>query len=110
VSKVRLSKQELKLQNSSKKGFGTFLAFIAITVILSYAIYLLVTTQSEIAQKKAELREIQLQAQAVIAENERLERYTNEENRHEYIEQIARDILGYSFPDEKIYYIVPDGE
>ena len=43
----------------------------------------------------------------LLTENEQLERYSNEQYRMDYIEEIAREELDYSYADEKIYYFVP---
>lgn len=63
--------------------------------------------QFEIMQKKAELNEINNSLETILVSNEQLKRYYAEENRKEYIEQIARDQLDYSYPDETVYYFVP---
>lgn len=63
--------------------------------------------QFEIMQKKAELNEINSSLETILVSNEQLKRYYAEENRKEYIEQIARDQLDYSYPDETVYYFVP---
>ncbi len=42
-----------------------------------------------------------------MVSNEQLKRYYAEENRKEYIEQIARDQLDYSYSDETVYYFIP---
>lgn len=67
----------------------------------------LVSMQFEIAKKKSELNEINNSLEAVLVSNEQLKRYYAEENRKEYIEQIARDQLDYSYSDETVYYFVP---
>ncbi|MCM1055021.1 MAG: septum formation initiator family protein [Bacteroides sp.] len=67
----------------------------------------LISMQLEIAQKKSELNEINSSLETVLVSNEQLKRYYAEENRKEYIEQIARDQLDYSYADETVYYFVP---
>lgn len=61
----------------------------------------------EIIQKQAELEEINLQLENLNVKNEQLRHYSSNENRMEYIEQIARDQLDYSHSDETVYYFIP---
>ena len=61
----------------------------------------------EIIQKQAELDEINLQLENLNVENAQLRHYSSNENRLEYIEQIARDQLDYSHSDETVYYFIP---
>ena len=80
--------------------------------LLLFAVFVLVVAQLvsmrfEIAKKKAELNEINTSLEAIMVSNEQLKRYYAEENRKEYIEQIARDQLDYSYADETVYYFVP---
>ncbi|MBD5081695.1 MAG: septum formation initiator [Ruminococcaceae bacterium] len=61
----------------------------------------------EIRQKEAELELISQQLNDINVQNEQLRHYSSNENRMEYIEQIARDQLDYSHSDETVYYFVP---
>lgn len=81
--------------------------FFTLSIILGFAVFNIVSMQIEIVQKNNELTRINSQLSDINAENEQLEHYLDEENRDEYIEQIARDELDYSYPEERIYYFVP---
>ena len=96
----------LSKQKSEKKHRHFFLG-LGVTLIVGYAVIYLVVMQVEIAQKSNEYESIRAQRLAIEAENEQLERYSSDEYRSEYIEEIARGDLDYSYPDEKIYYFVP---
>ena len=67
----------------------------------------LLSMRFEIAKKKSELNAMNTSLEAIMVSNEQLKRYYAEENRKEYIEQIARDQLDYSYSDETVYYFVP---
>lgn len=97
----------MSLKLKSEKKHKSFLLGIGVTLIVGYAVFTLISMQVEIAQKTAEYENIHAQRIAIEAENEQLERYSADENRSEFIEEIARDDLDYSYPDEKIYYFVP---
>ncbi|MBO5266782.1 MAG: septum formation initiator family protein [Ruminiclostridium sp.] len=77
------------------------------TMVFIYAVVVFVSTQVEIAQKTAEYEELSSKLVQVKTENEQLRRYSSTEYRLDYIEEIARDELDYSYADEKIYYFVP---
>ncbi|MDR1753817.1 MAG: septum formation initiator family protein [Eubacterium sp.] len=83
------------------------MSYLVFLVIVGYAAFLLISTQIEISEKNAEYEDIHSQLLDVELSNERLSHYANDENRTEYIEEIARDKLGYAHPQEKIFYIVP---
>ena len=80
-----------------------FAGFLA----LAYAVINLVAMQVEISQKSAEYDALSEKLMNVRTENELLERYTSDEYKMGYVEEIARENLDYSYSDEKIYYFVP---
>ncbi len=74
---------------------------------LLYAVVTLISIQVDIAQKSTEYEELSVKLNQIQTENEQLERYSSDEYRLDYIEEIAREELEYSYADEKIYYFVP---
>lgn len=101
-------KKEMSLkQKSEKKHRRSFLFAFVTAAALIYAVVSLVSTQVAIAQKTAEYEELSGKLVQVKTENEQLRRYSSTEYRLDYIEEIARDELDYSYADEKIYYFVP---
>lgn len=101
-------KKEMSLKQKSEKKYrrSFFFALIA-TATLIYAVVLLISTQVSIAQKTTEYEELSAKLVQIKTENEQLKRYSSTEYRLDYIEEIARDELNYSYADEKIYYFVP---
>ncbi|MCM1298789.1 MAG: septum formation initiator family protein [Firmicutes bacterium] len=75
--------------------------------IVGFILVNIISMQIEISQKKSELDSINNELNSVLVSNEQLKRYTSDENKMEYIEQIARDQLDYSYSDETVYYFVP---
>ncbi|MCL2086485.1 MAG: septum formation initiator family protein [Oscillospiraceae bacterium] len=100
---MMLSKQK------SKKG-DVVLSFFVFGFIMAIAFFLYISNLTEHANKIAELEKIESELLAIEQANERLERYTLEENRAEYIEEIARTRLNLAHPQERIFHIVPAGE
>lgn len=91
---------------SEKKRSPLILRLLLFAVFV-FVLAQLVSMQFEIAKKRSELNEINTSLDAIMVSNEQLKRYYAEENRNEYIEQIARDQLDYSYSDETVYYFVP---
>lgn len=94
-----------KLKSEKKRSsfiLGTALFAVAVFVVVEF-----VSMQIEILQKNSELEQISANLAALEVSNEQLKRYCAEENRMEYIEQIARDQLDYSYADETVYYFIP---
>ena len=96
-----LSKRKLEKKNSP------ILFYLALTAILVFALVQVISMQVEISSAKSELDSISNELNSVLVANEQLRRYSSDENRMEYIEQIARDQLDYSYSDETVYYFVP---
>ena len=94
-------------QKSGKRAKLPFIFGFAAVVVVIYAVISLISMQVEIAQKTAEYNELSARLYELKTENEQLERYASEEYKMGYVEQIAREELDYSYPDEKIYYFVP---
>jgi len=77
-------------------------------LIAGYAVFLLISTQIEIREKRNELDVLSASLTEVRTANEQLERYLrSEEYLAEYMETIARGKLSYAHPRERIYYIMP---
>lgn len=94
-------------RKSEKKRKPSFFMGLLCAAALVYAVVTLVSTQVDIAQKSAEYEELSAKLEQIRTENEQLERYSSDEYRIDYIEEIAREELEYSYADEKIYYFVP---
>lgn len=68
-----------------------------------YIVVCLVNSQLDITKKKAELESIQEKIVNQGVENKNLERIINSDEDDEYIEKLAREKLGFAYPDERIY-------
>ncbi|MDR2558466.1 MAG: septum formation initiator family protein [Oscillospiraceae bacterium] len=86
----------------------TFIPYFIFLLIVGYAVFLLISTQVEIQEKRGEYEALSARLTEVRAANEQLERYLrSEEYLAEYMEMIARGKLSYAHPRERIYYILP---
>ncbi len=74
--------------------------------VLGFAVYVtvsLIGMQVEVTSKRRELLALQQNVEQQKLINAETERMLDGENDKEYIERIARDKLGYAYPDEKIF-------
>lgn len=99
--------EQTLIENKFKKKHESFITYIVLTLIVGYAAFLLISTQTEISQKQNQYENLHTQLTDIETVNDQLERYTEEENRAEYMEEVARDKLDYAHPRERIYYIIP---
>lgn len=97
-------------RKSGKSVKIPFIFAFAGLVALAYAVINIVVMQVEISQKTAEYDALADKLYALRTENELLERYTSDEYKMGYVEEIARENLDYSYSDEKIYYFVPSND
>lgn len=98
----------MPLKQKSGKSFRLpFIFAFAGLLALAYAVINIIAMQVEISQKSAEYDELSEKLYAIRTQNELLERYTSDEYKMGYVEEIAREQLDYSYSDEKIYYFVP---
>ena len=95
------------LKLKSEKKHKTFILFFALFVVAVFIVGKLCIMHEDIKLKEAELEQINQKLNDINVQNEQLKHYSSNENRMEYIEQIARDQLDYSHSDETVYYFVP---
>ena len=93
-----------------KKNSRSFILTLAIVAVMGYFVISLVSLQMDIRDKQQEVAEISQVRQEKQAENEELESFLTEGDESSYIERIARDVLGYVLPGERVYYDISSGE
>lgn len=76
---------------------------IAAVVFGIYLLYSLISDQTKIAQKKAELEELRTTYTEELIRNEELQKTVESYGTDEFIEEQAREKLGYAYEDEHFY-------
>ena len=89
-------------KKGTKKRRSIFLRLILIG-LLCYGLISFFMLQMDLAQKDQELQEINKKIQTQQQTNEELKTMLGEEHYSEYIARIAREKLGYVYPDERIF-------
>ncbi len=95
----------LKHKLEKKRSSAAF--YLILITVLAIVFINIMAMKIEITRKQLELEAINDDLNAINIENEQLKRYCSNENRMDYIEQIARDQLDYSHSDETVYYFIP---
>lgn len=88
-----------------KRKRSIILSFCIIVLCAFFAISLISITK-RINETKAEIRDVQAQYAEQVKENEKLGKVVDSGDKDEYVEEIARDKLGYVKPGEHVYYNV----
>lgn len=86
-----------------KKTYSTILT-VAFAALVCYFVIALISLQSDIKEQKEQIADINAQADAQSADNRELDNLLNDSDLDSYVERIAREELGYVFPDERVYY------
>ena len=97
-------------KNKEKKNSRSFILTLAIIAVMGYFVISLISLQMDIRDKQREVTEAQQVQQEKQAENEELEQFLTDGDESSYIERIARDVLGYVLPGERVYYDISSGE
>lgn len=79
--------------------FRTLVLFVAVV----YLMVSLISAQFELMTQKREYENLVRQQEKIQEQVDETQRLADQEDKSEYIEQIARDKLGYAYPGEKIY-------
>lgn len=79
--------------------FRTLVLFLAVV----YLTVSLIGAQFELMTQKREYENLVRQQEKIQEQVDATQRLADQEDKSEYIEQIARDKLGYAYPGEKIY-------
>ena len=89
-------------QNKNKKRVG-LTAKIFIAVFAIYAAFTLVSLQVQINAKNQQQEKLKVQLESQKLANAQLEAMINGGNNKEYVADIARDMLDYVVPGEKVF-------
>lgn len=92
----------MKTQEQKKPGKGIILKLIAVGFAL-YILYSMISIQADINNKKEELSMLEAERKAMQVKNDELQKTLDSYGTDEFIEDQARDKLGYAYPDEHFY-------
>ncbi len=89
-------------KKGTRKRKSLFLRLV-LAGFLCYGAVSFFMLQSDLAEKNQQLEEINQKIQAQEQTNKELQTMLGEEHYSEYIARVAREKLGYVYPDERIF-------
>ena len=94
---------------SKKKHSHSFILTLSLIAIMGYFVITLVHLQIEIKDKKEIATQVNQQYKSQELKKEEFEQILNDGDQSKYIERVARDVLGYVLPGERVYYDTSSG-
>lgn len=82
---------------------------MGLVLLIGYFVITFFSLRLSIKERSSVLEQKKVAYQQQLAENERLKSIVESEDKSEYIEQVAREKLGYVMPGEKVFYDVTPG-
>lgn len=82
---------------------------MGLVLLIGYFVITFFSLRLSIKERRSVWEQKNVEYQQQVAENERLKSVVESEDKSEYIEQVAREKLGYVMPGEKVFYDVTPG-
>lgn len=98
------------MKTQKKKRKHSFILTLALVAIFGYFVITLIQLQIEINDKKEQAAQISQQVEDKDLRNKELKKLLVNTDEDNYMERVARDVLGYVFPGEKVYYDISAGD
>ena len=92
----------MKATEQKKPKHNLFLR-IAVIAFAVYILYSLISVQTNINKKQTELAELRKEYTEMLIKNEELQKTLDSYGTDEFIEEQAREKLGYAYPEEHFY-------
>ncbi len=92
----------MRATEQKKPKNGVFLKIVAIAFAV-YLLYSLISTQASINKKQNELETLRQEYTESLIRNEELQKTRDSYGTDEFIEEQAREKLGYAYPEEHFY-------
>lgn len=91
------------------KQTKSFILTLALVLLVGYFIITIIGLQAEIRDRKEVKEQLDAEYEQILSENERLQAIVDSEDKSEYMEQIARQKLGFVMPNEKVFFDITPG-
>ncbi len=98
-----------KKQASVRKQKKSFILTLGLVLLVGYFVITIIGLQLSIRESRGELEQKNAAYEEQLEENERLQAIVDNEDKSDYIEQVAREKLGFVMPGEKVFYDVTPG-
>ena len=98
-----------KTQAPKRKQKRSFILTLGLVLLIGYFVITIIGLQISIKESRGELEQKNAAYEEQLAQNERLQAIVDNEDKSDYIEQVAREKLGFIMPGEKVFYDVTPG-
>lgn len=98
-----------KAPAKNKKQSKSFILTLALVLVVGYFIITIIDLQLEIRDRKEVLEQLDNEYEQIISDNSRLQAIVDNEDKGAYMEQVAREKLGFVMPNEKVFYDITPG-
>ncbi len=98
-----------KTQAPKRKQTRSFILTLGLVLLVGYFVITIIGLQLSIKESRGELEQKNTAYEEQLALNERLQAIVDNDDKSEYIEQVAREKLGFIMPGEKVFYDVTPG-
>lgn len=96
-------------KKTARKQKNSFILTLALILLAGYFVITIIGHAIEIKKSNAQLEQKQEILEQQLAENAYLKEVVESDDKSEYIEQVAREQLGFGLPNEKVFYDVTPG-
>ncbi len=98
-----------KAKAPKKKQSKSFILTLGLVLLIGYFVITIIGLQLSIRESRDELEQKNAAYEDQLAQNDRLQSIVDSDDKSEYIEQVAREQLGFVMPGEKVFYDVTPG-
>ena len=92
-----------------KKQSRSFILTLGLVLLVGYFVITIIGLQLSIKDRQGVLEQMQSAYEQQLEQNDRLQAIVDSEDKSDYMEQIAREKLGFVMPGEKVFYDVTPG-
>lgn len=93
---------------ANKSKIIKLMIFVAAMVFLCYAIIYITMNMKEAKELQQQIDMLKQEQAAQQDANDELRRLLDAESPAEYVEKVAREKLDFVYPDEQVYYVIPE--
>lgn len=101
--------QKKSANAKKRKQKRSFILTLALCLLVGYFIITIIGLQLEIREREEVKEQLDIEYQQILADNEYLQSIVDNEDKGDYMEQIAREKLGFVMPNEKVFYDITPG-
>lgn len=92
-----------------RKQTRSFVLTLGLVLLVGYFVITIIGLQLSIKERQDVLEQKNAAYEQQLEQNDRLQSIVDSEDKSEYMEQIAREKLGFVMPGEKVFYDVTPG-